>query len=220
MILCHIGIMLKTQLIYYNSYNCFCEVLVLTVKYVDVIGDNVLLYKRARVEAINFLKNSGNKTFKKSFEEALGFFDGKVFYDDYMNDFSGDNNLKGLVYKNVDKGSLNVYVNNSLQRNDELFVLAHSVGLLFEREIVANQLSSYSFSIYGAVIESKDVHSFFANEFACYSLMEPSSFIVFLKDNGFFATAKHYGVSVPVVRYWYNRLIIDKPEEFYNGFCF
>lgn len=199
----------------------FCEEFILTVKYVDVIGDNVLLYKRARVEAINFLKISGKKNIKNSFEEALRFFDGKVFYDDYMNDFSdGDNDLKCLIYKNVDKGSLNVYVNNSLQCNDELFVLAHSVGLLFEREIVANQLSSYSFSISGSIIESKDIHSFFANEFACYCLMEPSNFAVFLKDNGFFATAKHYGVSVPVVRYWYNRLIIDKPEKFYNGFYF
>lgn len=148
------------------------------------------LYNNCKV-SMKYLKESFD-VFEFDLYDTLDYFD-KAF----------------LILKDVDKNTNTVYINSSVSKEDKRFLLGYCLGLVYSREIVAKQITSYSF-MSSKIFENHafDVNDFFAKEFACCLLMSPGNFLkdyAILKNS--YLVGKKYGVSARIVDYWLGRLL-------------
>lgn len=105
--------------------------------------------------------------------------------------------VSGFVLKEKDTAP-EVFINSLETPQRQRFTLAHEIGHLIERTAIASD-DDYSFIDYRKS-ENYDLHEFYADEFAGALLMPAPELLQVVRNNGEYAAAEHFGVSVPAVR--------------------
>ena len=91
-----------------------------------------------------------------------------------------------------------IFINSMESKARQRFTLAHEIGHIIERQVYAED-DEYSFVDY-RLSGTRNLHEFFANEFAGALLMPEPEFKRKLEEVGPVLTALHFGVSVPAVK--------------------
>ena len=122
--------------------------------------------------------------------------------------------LSGFIHKPSGECP-RIYINASEDPMRQRFTLAHEIGHLVERNVVAKD-DDYSFVDRRS--DSYDLHEFFADEFAGELLM-PAEDIARFYSQGLpkYQIAKKLGVSVPALEKRIARLQKNAPKENYGG---
>lgn len=165
----------------------------------------MLIWERARVEAQNLLEHwpvdSEGLDSLKRIAEFLGA---------EVRQLPLSPSVSGVIIKESPDDHPVITINMNEAPVRQRFTLAHEIGHLVDRELVAED-DDYSFVDYRkTAADSQDLHEFFANEFAGNLLMPTEKVWSHYIAHGQFATAKHFGVSLPALRIRLNN--IDRRE--------
>lgn len=121
-----------------------------------------------------------------------------------------DPGISGFIIKHAGDDA-RIYVNRNDSAERQRFTLAHEIGHLVERRSLAKD-NEYSFTDYRNTQDEYNLHEFFADEFAGELLMPAGPLIRTVRDNGEFAAAKQFGVSVPAIQKRLRRLQKNPPR--------
>lgn len=114
-----------------------------------------------------------------------------------------DPDISGFVVKEPSK-SPEIFINALDAPQRQRFTLAHEIGHLIDRMKLAED-DDYSFIDHRAS-KHYDLHEFYADEFAGELLMPADRFDEIIQEQGEYAAAAEFGVSLPAVRKRLSRL--------------
>lgn len=163
----------------------------------------MLLYEAARKHAHKISQATPvDRTGTKSLEQIAAIYGATVFFRPLKDDVSG------VVIKNAGEDPT-IFINTNETFVRQRFTLAHEIGHLVERRELGED-DDYSF-VDGRIDDHYDLHEFFADEFAGSLLMPAEEFLRVYDADGKYATAVHFGVSVPAVEKRKKRLDKNPP---------
>lgn len=167
----------------------------------------MLLYEQARQEAINIRKASSVGQYGLDDLKKIA-----TRWDATVSVLPLERGLSGFIHKPANE-SPRIYINANEDPLRQRFTLAHEIGHLVERNVIA-QDDDYSF------IDNRgkeyDLHEFFADEFAGELLMPPNDILkLHEQGNSKYEIAKKLGVSVPALEKRLLRLSKHAPKESY-----